>query len=310
MSIYKALNEGDTLAIIAPANWADEDRLQKGVEEIKRGGFTPFVHPQCHLREGRFCGSDDARLEALYDVYSNADVKAIICLRGGYGSQRFIDRLDLDLIARHPKPLIGYSDITVLLNAISQRTGQITIHGPMLVDAYNYPTRASWDYLWAMLRGKAVQPQDHPAAHQAKTLVEGKGSGLLWGGNLSLLAADCGTEFQLQPRGGVLLIEEVGEDLYRFDRMLWQLKRSGVLDSLSGVIVGDLEEVADIGPPAFGTDAWGVVKAHFGHLGIPVATHYPAGHSAERIALPIGGRVTLETSAERVSLTHMPLFAP
>ena len=145
---------------------------------------------------------------------------------------------------------------------------------------------------------------------QAKVRVEGKGGGLLWGGNLSLLAADCGTPFQLQPRGGVLLIEEVGEDLYRFDRMLWQLKRSGVLDNLSGVIIGDLEDVADIGPPAFGTDAWGVVKAHFGCLGIPVVTHYPAGHGAERIALPIGGRVTLESSGDHVSLTHMPLFAP
>lgn len=226
MGVFSPLRAGDAVAIIAPAGLVAEGRLEAGIAEIERAGFVPFVHPQCHDRHGRFAGTDAARLAALHEVFGNASIRAILCARGGYGTQRFVDDLDGDLIRRNAKPFIGYSDITALLNAIPRRAGFPAFHGPMITDLGGHHSPESWDHLWRVLRGEAVVPSDHPAVANSAVLVEGTATGALWGGSLSMLAAECGTPFQIAPE--ILLFEDVHEDLYRFDRTLWQLKRAGV----------------------------------------------------------------------------------
>lgn len=306
------LQPGDKVAVIAPANYFAEERLEPGLDDIRSAGFVPFVHVQCIARQGRFAGCDDVRRAALEDCYRDPSIKAILCARGGYGSQRYVDQLDFNLIAANPKPLVGYSDVTVLLNAIAQKTGQVTFHGPMLGDftrtTPNPKNAENWAYLWRLLRGEAVQPADHSASSAASPLSDGVGEGVLLGGNLSLLATDCGTPTQIKANGAILLLEDVSEDLYQFDRMLWQLKRAGLFAALRGVVIGDLVDVGDKGEPAFGQSVDDVVASHFGALGIPVATNYPAGHGDGRITLPIGAKVRLDVKAGQVRLTHGSVF--
>lgn len=306
MHLLSPLRPGDTVAVIAPSGLVAEGRLEAGAAEIERAGFVPFIHPQCHHRHGRFSGTDAERLAAVHQVFGDSSIRAVLCTRGGYGTQRFVDDLDGDLIRRNAKPFVGYSDITALLNAIPRRAGFPAFHGPMITDLGGHNSPESWDHLWRVLRGDPVCPSDHPAVGQSAILVEGTATGRLWGGNLALLATACGTPSQIAPE--ILFFEDVGEDLYRFDRMLWQMKRAGVFRALRGVVVGDLVGVEDKGPPAFGLDAEGIVSAHFGDLGVPVVLRFPAGHGHHHATLPIGASVTLEAKGHAVRLTHTPLF--
>jgi muramoyltetrapeptide carboxypeptidase len=299
------LRPGETVAIIAPGGIVLSERLEAGAQLISDAGFVPFIHPQCRAQHGRFAGTDDERLSALHEVFANPDIRAVLCARGGYGCQRFVDRIDFDLLARNPKPFVGYSDITALLNPIAARCGFPAFHGPMVCEKKLEP--ANYAHLFRVLKGERLQPSDHPAAGQSRVLKEGTAQGKLWGGTLALLAADCGTPSQIRPE--ILFFEEAGEDLFRFDRMLWQLSRAGVFDQLRGVIVGELLKVENQGEPAFGTDADGILLSHFGARGIPVVAGFPAGHAGANTVLPIGAELELAADKGTVALHHAPLFS-
>ena len=308
-SVFKALQPGDAIAIVAPAGWVDPARLDTANAYIQESGFTYAVQDQVHLREGRFAGSDQQRLDGLHAAYADPAVKAIIAVRGGYGSQRIVDQINWNLIRANPKPLIGYSDITTLLNSVAMRTGQPGLLGPMLGDISRFDSSESWKHVRSLLLGEHVQPTDHPGCQVASVLVPGVGEGRLMGGNLAMLASDCGTPTQVDAKGAILILEDVNEDLYRFDRMLVQLKRAGVLADLRGVIVGDLVGVEDKGPPLFGKSAMGIIREHFGELGIPVVVDFPCGHGTHRTTLPLGVTARLEAGENGIRLTHAPLFS-
>lgn len=309
---FAPLRPGDTVAVFAPGGFMTPERLAPGEAEIRCAGFVPLIHPQCLLREGRFAGPDQARAQALHDLYQDKTVRAVICARGGYGSNRFVDLVDFSLIAANPKPLVGYSDATTLLNAITQRTGQVAFLGPMVGDFTRSPPNPqnaeNWAYLWRLLKGEPCMPAQHPATAASRTLVAGEAEGKLVGGNLSILASECGTPTQLKTVGAILLLEELSEDLYRFDRLLWQFKRAGLLDNLKGVVLADLVGVADKGEPAFGQTVEEIVLSHVGQLGVPVVSHFPAGHGDGRVTLPLGASARLVASASGVSLTHEKVF--
>ncbi len=306
---FKKLVPGDTIAIVAPAGWVDPARLESAYSYIRQSGFSFKVLEQVHKREGRFAGTDAERLEGLHSAYVDGEVKAIICVRGGYGSQRIIDAVNWELIKRNPKPLIGYSDITTLLNAIVARTGQPALLGPLLGDISRYDSSESWKYLSGLLQGEPSHPTDHPACANAQVLIPGHAKGKLVGGNLALLSSDCGTPTQVETQDAILILEDVNEDLYRFDRMLLQLKRCGLLSNLAGVIVGDLVGVEDKGPPLFGKSAHGIIRDYFGELGIPIVVDFPCGHGTHRTTLPLGMTAELRASEKGILLRHAPLFA-
>lgn len=304
---FTALKPGDAVGVVAPANWIEPERLAAGVAEIERAGFRVVVAPQARQQQGRFAGTHEQRAEALEAMFTDRSVKAIIVARGGYGCQYISPALDYEHFGS--KPLIGYSDVTTLLNRIPDSCGLPTLHGPMLVDLTRENDPANWQHLWALLRGERLMPTDHPAAAQARVMVEGRASGRLFGGNLAVMAADCGTHAQVKAGGGLLFIEEVNEDLYRFDRLLLQLVRSGAATKITGLVVGELAGVEDKGLPAFGTDAEGIIRSHFGGLGIPVVTNFPAGHGRSKTVLPIGTDMALEAAMSGVKISHSALFA-
>lgn len=303
-----SLKAGDKIALIAPANAFNEERLIRGCQEIERAGFVPFVPVATKRIYGRFSGTDDERRQALEDVFTDNSVRAILCCRGGYGTQRYIDDINYELIRAHPKPFVGYSDATTLINAIAERCDFPTFHGPMITDLSTHDSAQSWQHLWALLKGERIMPSDLPAfKKQCEVIVPGEASGKLWGGNLSLLATSCGTK-TATPTGGILFIEEIGSDLYQFDRMLVQLSRSGLLETLKGVLINSLDGVEDKGPPAFGMTPKDLTLSHFMTRGIPIIYNVPAGHCCHRTTLPIGIDVTLEAKNNQIKLTHAPLF--
>lgn len=309
--MFKALKPGDAVGVVSLSNWIDPEWLIGNEAAIEAAGYKLVVHPNTLLRHGRFAGTDAQRLEALHDMYKNPEVKAIIAARGGYGALRIVDGIDFGLIANNPKPLIGYSDVTAVLNPIAGHVGQPALHGTMMSDYKYNPLRSpeTWAHLWRLLRGEDVQPTDHPAVKQAEVMVAGEAEGVLRGGNMAVLQACFSTRSRIDYTDSLLVLEEVGEDLYRFDRMMGHFARAGVFAAVRGIIFGELVDVKDMGEPAFGQTVKEIVADYVADLGIPVVWNFPCGHGVHRTVLPLGVKAQLKASAAGISIRHDRLFA-
>ena len=216
------LKEGDTIGLISPASYIDDDGLDRATQQIEGLGLRIKRGRYLRSERGFLAGTDRERLDDLHAMFADREVQAIWCARGGYGSARLLPELNFDLIRRHPKILIGYSDITALLNAISKETGMITYHGPVGSSEFTPYTERYLRY--AIMEGEKWQRIELPDDAEGQYIIHpGQATGTLWGGNLSLLAAMVGTGYMPDLEGKLLFIEEVGEKPYRIDRMLTQL---------------------------------------------------------------------------------------
>lgn len=289
-------------AIVAPAGPARLD-AQKASQWFAERGYRCRIYPGVEQAQGYLAGSDQQRLQDLHDAFADPAIDAVLCMRGGYGSMRLLDKLDFDLIRRNPKPLIGYSDITALHMAIYRKTGLITFHGAMLnadlLGAKLAPTESS---LLALLGGLAGEGDAivHPAEFALTTVVPGVASGRLLGGNLSILGATLGTPAQIDTQGSILFIEDVNEPLYRVDRLLTQLRLAGKLEGIKGVLVGDFAGIttAALTP---------LLEDTFAPLGVPVLAGWRSGHCDPNVCLPLGARVRLD-SDRQVLVLEQDLF--
>ncbi|WP_104421665.1 S66 peptidase family protein [Neolewinella xylanilytica] len=283
------LKRGDTVGLITPASFIDDDSLQRAYQQIEGLGLT--VKPGRYLRSehGFLAGSDRERLDDLHAMFADRDVKAVWCARGGYGSARLLPALNYDLIRRNPKILIGYSDITALLNAITNQTGLVTYHGP--VGSSEFTPYTERHMRNALLEGEAWQRIELPDGATEQYIIHpGIATGSLWGGNLSLLAAMVGTKAVPDLEGKVLFIEEVGEKPYRVDRMLTQLRQAWQLQRCAGIMLGLFHDCeADAGDRSLTLRE--TLTDRLGDLGIPVAYGLPIGHIKDMCTLPVGGTV-------------------
>ncbi|MGO0695386.1 LD-carboxypeptidase [Pseudomonas guariconensis] len=299
-SLPAALPGNACFAIVAPAGPARLDG-RKASQWFADRGYQCRLFPGVGQAEGYLAGADQQRLDDLHGAFADPEIDAILCMRGGYGSMRLLDRLDFDLIRRHPKPLIGYSDITALHTALQRHAGLITFHGGMLnadlLGAKQEPTVSS---LFDQLGAKVSQGNVlvHPEAYPLTCVSPGVASGRLLGGNLSVLCATLGTVGEIDSRGGILFIEDVNEPLYRVDRLLTQLRLAGKLEGIRGVLVGDF---AGITVPAMTP----LLKDIFGPLGIPVLAGWRSGHCDPNLCLPLGARVRLDSQAMQLSLEQV-----
>ncbi|MBK4999803.1 LD-carboxypeptidase [Pseudomonas sp. S31] len=292
----KALSAEGCIAVVAPAGPARLD-VQKAQRWFAERGYRCKLYPSVSASEGYLAGSDAQRLQDLHDAFADPAIDAILCMRGGYGSMRLLDRLDLDLIRRHPKPFVGYSDVTAL-HTVFNRAGLLTFHGAMLnadlLGAKQQPTESSF---MAQLGGHVRQGDAiaHPAEFPLSCVVPGVGSGRLLGGNLSMLGATLGTPAELDCEGAILFIEDVNEPLYRVDRLLTQLRLAGKLQGLKGVLVGDFAgiTVAAMTP---------LLLEIFGPLGVPVLAGWRSGHCDPNVCLPLGARVILDSARQTLVL--------
>lgn len=289
----RALRSGDLVGVAAPAGPVDEARLQRGKSELERLGFAVRVAEGVLDRRGFTAGTVEGRLRQLHALWADPDVAAIVCARGGAGTIQLLPGLDRGLLARNPKVLVGYSDIT-LLHLEMERLGLTSLHGPMaareLADGEEAYDRTS---LWHALTGEgapyATGPDDLVA------LADGTSEGVLRGGCLSMLAATGGTPWA--PRRleepAILFLEDVDEKPYRVDRLLRQLRAAGMLEGVKGVVFGDMKGCA----PGIDDDyaLEDVLREALAGLDVPVAIGVSSGHTPHpNVTLPLGVRARLE----------------
>lgn len=289
----RALKRGDLVGVAAPAGPVDEERLRLGVAELERLGFAVRVAEGVLERRGFTAGTVENRLHQLHDLFGDPAVAAVACARGGAGVIQLLPHLDRDLLRRNPKPLLGYSDVT-LLHLEMERPGLTSLHGPMvareLADGADSYDGAS---LWHALTGEGEPYASGP--DDLLPLAEGMAEGVLRGGCLSLLAAAAGTPWAMRGGGepAILFVEDVDEKPYRVDRMLRQLRASGALEGVKGIVFGDMKGCA----PGFHED-YGledVLLEALSGLEVPVALGLSSGHTAHpNVTLPLGVRVRLE----------------
>lgn len=293
----KPLPKHGRFAVVAPAGPARLD-ADKAHQWFAARGYQCRIYPGALQADGYLAGSDEQRLQDLHDAFSAADIDAILCMRGGYGSMRLLDRVDFELIRRHPKPLVGYSDITALHSAINRHAGLVTFHGAMLnADLLGGKLEPTVQSMLQQLGGRAGAGDEiaHPGQYSLTAVLPGAASGRLVGGNLSLLGATLGTLAEVETEGSILFIEDVNEPLYRVDRLLTQLRLAGKLEGVRGVLVGDFAgiTVAALTP---------LLLDIFGPLGVPVLAGWRSGHCDPNVCLPLGARVRLDAQEQRLVL--------
>jgi muramoyltetrapeptide carboxypeptidase len=281
-----ALRPGDTVGIVAPASGFQRDALEAGCAELLRLGYQPFYLPSIFERESYFAGSAQRRVDGLHEMFVRPEVKAILCARGGYGSNYLLPHLDLDLIRRNPKILAGCSDVTTLLTYLCDVAGLITFHAPMVAGDFARPDgidEASWLAAVALGNGHHLEFREG----EVTPLVEGKAEGMLYGGCLSLLVASLGTPYEIRTEGTILFLEDRAERPYRIDRMLMQLKLAGKLDGVRGIVFGEMIDCNEGGGSADLLRL--VIDRILGDLGVPIAFGLKSGHvSSGFITLPFG----------------------
>ncbi|NUL02829.1 LD-carboxypeptidase [Streptomyces lunaelactis] len=299
------LRPGAKVAVVAPSGPVPEDRLEAGLEILRSWDLDPVVMPHVRGRHPDFwylAGADEARAREMTAAWCDPSVTAVICARGGYGAQRMVDLLDWTAIrAAGPKVLVGYSDTTALHEAFAVRMGLATLHGPM-VGALSFLKDGRTQ---ESLRATLFEPESVRTLglQTARTMVPGRARGITFGGCVSLLAADVGTPHaRPSARGGLLLIEDVGEEDYRLDRILTQLLRSGLLEGVRGVALGSW---AECGPYE---QVRAVLHDRLGGLGVPVVEELGFGHSATALTVPFGVPAVLDADAGTLTLDEPALL--
>ncbi len=277
------LKAHDVVGIIAPASPISKSEIQKGIQLIESFPLQVRLGIRLFRRSHYLAGSDQERVSDLHAMFSDPEIKAILCARGGYGTLRYLDKIDYGLLRNNPKLLVGFSDLTALLMAIYQHSGLITIHGPTVSELLNGD---NWHHL-SRLMTTSYKPR---LSLKSGTVIHGgTARGILVGGNLATLCSLIDTPYLPSFRGVILFLEEKGEQPYRLDRMVTQLLLSGRLEHLSALVIGQLEGCGDE------QVVHGLLRERFSDLPIPVVTGLPVGHGAENISLPLGLPALLDT---------------
>ena len=293
----RRLHAGGCLAVIAPAGPAEID-VQAAQDWAFSKGYRLKLFPGVYEKQGYLAGPDARRLEDLHAAFSDPEVDAILCLRGGYGCPRLLDKVDFSLLRHYAKPFVGYSDLTALQLAIALEAGFVTFHGPMLRPDILTPREAPTERaLLDMLTGLLGVGDDisHPEGYPLRTLAPGVSEGILLGGNLAMICSSLGSPWEVSTEGRVLFMEDVNEPLYRIDRLLNQLRLAGKLEGVAGILVGDF---AGLDPEALDL----LFQEYFGHRGIPVLSGWKSGHCNPNLTLPLGARVRLDATQKRLTL--------
>jgi muramoyltetrapeptide carboxypeptidase len=294
-----ALQPGDTIGIVAPASNLKAAELEAGCEALRRAGYCPFYFDSIRGKELYFAGSAERRARELQDMFARDEVRAIVCARGGYGANYLLDKLDLSCIESNPKIFVGYSDATCLLTHITDSTGLVTFHGPMA--AKDWAHEGGVDFVSWNAALSNFAPWDVPLNSGVTGLVDGDAEGTLYGGCLSILVASLGTPYEIKTDDTILFLEDVAAKPYQIDRMLMQLKLSGHLRQVRGIVFGEMLDCVQTANQDYTLQE--VVMHIVGDLGVPVAFGVRSGHvSSGNITLPFGIRARLGVNRGYVSL--------
>ncbi len=305
----KRLNKGDLIGVISPASSPDESiRVEQGVRYLEKLGYRTNVGKNVGKTHGYLAGSDDERLEDFHSMFKDKNVKAIFCVRGGYGAFRLLDKIDYKLIKQNPKIFAGYSEITALQNAIFTKTGLVTFAGPMVaVDFWNEVNPYTTEYFWEAITnnkklGRIELPDEY--TNGLPNLHKGMASGRIIGGNLAVFAALLGTEYFPPMKDKILMIEDINEKPYKIDRLLNQLRLAKVFKQIKGIILGRFVECYEPDPNTKTLSLGEVIEHYIGSLKMPILYTFPHGHIKELVTIPFGISVKMNATKGFVEFTE------
>ncbi|MHA8067690.1 S66 peptidase family protein [Aquirufa ecclesiirivi] len=291
------LHPGDEVILVSPASHPKSDQWKQGVEVLESWGLKVLLAPNALSHYFGFGGSDEERLSDFQLALDDPKIKAIFPIRGGYGSSRILDRLNFEKFLLNPKWIIGFSDITAILNHVAQLE-IASIHGPM---PHNF-CQVGGDEALESLRNLLFEGKiqiDIPSEPENRI---GHAEAEIVGGNLSLIVHLIGSQSLPDFKGKILLLEDVGENLYHIDRMVLQLKRAGLLDHLAGLIVGGFSDCKEAGL-SVGKNVNQIILEHTAGSQYPIAFEFPSGHIAQNFPLVFGKKIKLLVNADNVQLT-------
>ena len=293
------LRAGGVVGLVAPAGvLRSAGQVEEAVQTLRALGFEAKVGRHVLARRGFLAGTDAQRAEDLTRMVEDPEVGAVVAMRGGWGCERILPLLDFDVFAAHPKPLVGYSDITALLVAVTARTGLVTFHGPVGVSTWGEDVARSFVRTVVDGAPPALEPETRPERDRTETVVGGVATGPFVGGNLSVLAALAGTGFLPDTDGAVVFFEEVSEEAYRIDRLLTQLELAGFLRAPAAVVFGQCTRCSS------GGSSWSAertIREHLRGYGVPAVLGAPIGHASPVLTVPVGLPARLDADAGTVT---------
>lgn len=296
-----SLQPGDTVGMVAPASNIKRELLEKGCAALQELGYKPFYFDSILEQDLYFAGSVERRARELEAMFARDDVRAILCARGGYGSNYLLPELNPQTIRSHPKIFMGYSDITTLLTCFADSGGFVTFHGPMVTKDFALAGGVDRASFQAALTGLSQWELALEADSGVKPLVEGEAEGFLYGGCLSMLVASLGTPWEIRTDGTILFVEDISAKPYQIDRMLMQLKLAGKLRGVQGIVFGEMLDCVQTQNQGYTLEE--VILRVLGDLNLPIAFGLRSGHvSRQNITLPIGVKAALKVTADGVSL--------
>ncbi|MTI65927.1 MAG: LD-carboxypeptidase [Firmicutes bacterium] len=304
----KRLKRGATIGVIAPSSCDDIRKTHLAEKFLINEGFKVKMGKSCYESYGYLAGSDQIRAKDINDMFKDDEVDGIICLRGGYGSVRIIDLIDYEIIKNNPKVFLGYSDITALHIAINQLSDLITFHGPMLSsDMIKDFKRYSYDYLFDNLLKEGRNKLENPKDEKIKCLVKGRAKGKITGGNLALVTSTIGTEYEIDTKGKILMLEDIDEQPYRIDRMLNKLRLSGKLKDAAGIILGDFNNCIP-NKRENSLTLMEVINDIIKPLNIPTVYNVKFGHCNPTMTIPLGIEIEMDSEKGNLVINSIPTF--
>ena len=298
MKAPKTLMPGDLISIVAPAKSIDAAFIEYSKAVIEKRGYKVLISNHCLGNYNYYSGTDEERLLDFQEAINNPDIKAILCARGGYGSVRIFEELDWSEFIQNPKWILGFSDITVFHHLINS-LGVQSIHSSMPLN-FKENTPEAIDTLFSALNGTLYKLQMYPS----KRNINGLAKGNLIGGNLSIIYSLLASEYQYDYQDKILFIEDLCEQYYHLDRMIYALKHAGAFKGIRGLIVGGMTDMKDT-EVSFGMDTYDIILSHLKDLNIPVCFDFPCGHIDDNRAMIVGSEVFLQVTDLNVELSYV-----
>ena len=294
---YSILKENDKIGLITPAGYITKQKLDNAIQNVKNFSLEAFYYNSVLDKSGYLAGTDKNRANELHKMYADKSVKAILCVRGGYGTTRILDLLDYELIKNNPKPLIGYSDITALLFAVYKKTGLPGFHGIVGASNFSEYSKDNFKDIFLNTQNEITICQPKNNKDNSYIINPGKTEGILIGGNLSILTSLIGTKYDIDWKNKIIFIEEINEAPYKIDRMLTQLYQAGKFNDVRGIILGkfskcDSEDFDTKNEDSFSLKE--VILEKIRPLQIPAVYEFSFGHIKKQAIFPFGIKVQFD----------------
>ncbi len=293
------LSKGDLIGVISPATSPDDHTvIERGVKYIEKLGYQVEVGKNVGKYHGYLAGSDDERLEDLHYMFKNKNIKAVFCLRGGYGASRLLDKINYKIIKSNPKIFVGFSEITSLQSAFLEKTGLITFAGPMIYPDFSDDVSPfTEEFFWRIISSnKKIGRLEFPDNAKLPGMTKGNTSGKIVGGNLSVLNSLIGTAYFPNLKDKILLLEDIKELPYKIDRMLNHLRLTNAFKNLRGILLGRFVDCFEHDPMKKTLTLGEVMEDYLGKMKIPIIYAFPHGHITDKVTVPIGLNIKMNAT--------------